>query len=202
MRRGPLLACVAAVLAAHAALLATLWRSGGQADLAAAADGARDGRRLVILDAARVAALSVPAAPAPAPGASAAPPAEAASATADAQAAADDASRPVGIRLGSAAGIGLYRPSTALDTAVRTRSAPDLSLLNGLTWSGLPLRIRLFIDADGHVVDVQVLQSAEQPEVIDRVRRMFLATGFTSGTQGGRPVPCYKDIEMNVGNAT
>lgn len=190
MRRGPLLACVAAVLAAHAALLATLWRSGGQADLAAAADGARDGRRLVILDAARVAALSVPAAPAPAPGASAA------------QAAADDASRPVGIRLGSAAGIGLYRPSTALDTAVRTRSAPDLSLLNGLTWSGLPLRIRLFIDADGHVVDVQVLQSAEQPEVIDRVRRMFLATGFTSGTQGGRPVPCYKDIEMNVGNAT
>jgi hypothetical protein len=28
---------------------------------------------------------------------------------------------------------------------------------------------------------------------------MFLATGFTSGVQKGQLVPCYKDIELNVG---
>jgi hypothetical protein len=28
---------------------------------------------------------------------------------------------------------------------------------------------------------------------------MFLATSFTAGTENGRAVPCYKDIELNVG---
>jgi len=48
------------------------------------------------------------------------------------------------------------------------------------------------------VVDARVLQSAESGDVQERVRRMFLATGFTAGVQGGRAVPSYKDIELTI----
>lgn len=189
-------ACTAVVLAAHAALLVAVSRHGGHGAVIQGGT-THDGRRLVVLDAARVAALASP--PAPEPAASAGPPASDASAPAEAEAPSSDATKQVGILTASAPGLGIYRPSAALDVPVRTRSAPDLSLLNGLTWSGLPLRIRLFIDANGKVVDVQVLASAEEPEVVERVRQMFLATGFTGGTEHGQPVPSFKDIEFNVG---
>ena len=92
-----------------------------------------------------------------------------------------------------------YRASTLLDVPVRARSAPDMAVLEGLPWSGLPIRLRLFIDAQGIVVDVQVIESSETAYVMERVRQMFLATGFTAGTENGKPVPCYKDVELAVG---
>ena len=95
--------------------------------------------------------------------------------------------------------IGIYRAATMLDAPVRARSAPDITALAGLPWSGVPLRLRLFIDTRGTVVDARVLQSAESDDVAERVRRMFLATGFTAGVEGGRPVPSYKDIELTIG---
>ena len=98
-----------------------------------------------------------------------------------------------------ATGASVYRPATDLDVPARPRSSPDLAMLSGLSWSGLPLRVRLFIDSDGLVVDTQVLQSSEAPDVIERVRQMFLATSFTAGMADGRAVPCFKDIELNVG---
>jgi hypothetical protein len=108
-------------------------------------------------------------------------------------------SPPAGPPAGRAMAIGIYRATATLDVPARARSAPDITLLSGLTWSGLPLRMRLFIDDEGAVVDAQVLRSAESDDVVERVRRMFLATGFTAGVQGGRPVPSYKDIEMTIG---
>jgi hypothetical protein len=94
----------------------------------------------------------------------------------------------------------VYRPPATLDQPVRPRSAPDLSMLSGLAWSGMPIRLRLFIDSRGVVVDTQVLTSNESDEVALRVRQMFLATGFTPGIVQGQPVPCYKDIEINIGS--
>lgn len=201
MRRWPAVACTAGVLAVHIALLAALshhrWTGA-----AGPGTGARGGPHLVLLDAARVAALSRPGAPDGA--ASVAQPASAASVsdtkalpTADASAAsaaAPSTARPTAPE----AGVGIYRPSTALDFPIRPRSAPDISVLAGIAWSGLPLRVRLFIDAAGTVVDVQVLQSTEQDALIERVRQMFLATGFTAGIENGKPVPCYKDIELTI----
>jgi len=95
-------------------------------------------------------------------------------------------------------GVTIYRPGTELDVPARPRSAPDLAMLSGLPWSGVPVRLRLFIDSDGFVVDTQVLQSAEAPDVIESVRRMFLSTSFTAGLVKGQPVPSFKDIELNV----
>ncbi len=74
-----------------------------------------------------------------------------------------------------------------------------MSVLSGLPWSGLPIRLRLLIDSSGAVVDTQVLQSGEDEQVLARVRQMFLATGFTPGMEHGQPVPSYKDIEITVG---
>ena len=98
-----------------------------------------------------------------------------------------------------AVGPSVYRPGTDLDVPARPRSSPDLAMLSGLPWSGLPLRVRLFIDSEGLVVDTQVLQSAESADVVERVRQMFLATSFTAGMAEGRAVPCFKDIELDVG---
>lgn len=93
-----------------------------------------------------------------------------------------------------------YRSPSELDGPVRARSAPDLSMLADLPWSGLPLRLRLFIDREGRVVDTQVLQSSEADEVTSLVRQMFQATGFTPGLMHAEPVPSYKDVEIALGS--
>jgi hypothetical protein len=189
-----LIALAVLVLLAHAGLLQALC-TGGAGRAAGTSNAHVRGfvRLLRVADAgpATLAASAGPVAPSPAPASStrrdANPPAAVSTATAQ-----DASAAP-------AQGAALYRPGTALDAPVRPRSAPDLSRLSDLPWSGLPLRLRLFIDAEGVVVDILVLQSAEAQEVVERVREMFLATSFTAGTENGRAVPCFKDIELNVG---
>jgi N-methylhydantoinase A/oxoprolinase/acetone carboxylase beta subunit len=70
--------------------------------------------------------------------------------------------------------------------------------LQGLSWSGVPMHLRLFVDAGGTVVDVAVLQAYDDARVVERVRRMFLSTAFTPGRVGGVDVDSYRDIELNV----
>ena len=208
MRSRPPLACAAGVLAVHVALLVALSHHGQSGSAAPSPLTKGFGAHLVLLDAARVAALSVsgvPDAGVPDTGVAAAPPAFAKASAPTASAPPPVDARASGVAAGAAspataaaAGIGIYRPPSALDAPVRPRSAPDISILAGTPWSGLPLRVRLFIDAKGTVVDVQMPQSAEQEELLQRVRQMFLATGFTAGTENGTPVPCYKDIELTI----
>lgn len=74
-------------------------------------------------------------------------------------------------------------------------------MLEGLRWSGLPIRLRLFVDAAGVVVDVAVLQSGDTDDVMERVRQMFLSTGFIAARANGLDVPSYKDVEIAVGDS-
>lgn len=190
MRSRSLIASTLVVLLAHVGLLQALSQGETQRPAEASNGRVRGLVRLVrVADAGQAAPVGT-SKPAPEPRRDAVPPAAVPAATA---ATADElpAERPPGAAV--------YRPGTALDAPVRPRSAPDLSLLSDLPWSGLPLRLRLFIDAEGVVVDARVLQSAEAQEVVERVREMFLATSFTAGTEKGRAVPCFKDIELNVG---
>jgi len=94
-----------------------------------------------------------------------------------------------------------FHAPAELEHAARPRSAPDIASLAGLPWSGLPMRLRLFIDAAGTVVDVTVLQAHEEGEVVERVRAMFLATGFVAGRRSGEDVASYKDVELTLGPA-
>ena len=92
-----------------------------------------------------------------------------------------------------------YLPSQRLERAVVPRSSPDESMLAGVAFSGLPLRLRLFIDRAGSVVDVVVLQSSEDDEALDRLRRMFLDTLFIAGRHQGADVASYQDVELSIG---
>ncbi len=76
--------------------------------------------------------------------------------------------------------------------------SPDISRLSGLSWSGIPLRLRLFVDADGHCVEVKVLRASEDSATLERVRQMFLATHFLPARHAGADVDSYRDIELNV----
>ena len=101
---------------------------------------------------------------------------------------------------GSARPVQAFLSPAELDLAARPRSAPDTTLLEGLRWSGVPMRVRLFVDASGTVVDVVVLQSRDADDVQQRVREMFLATGFIAARANGLDVPSYKDVDIAVGD--
>lgn len=101
---------------------------------------------------------------------------------------------------GSARPVQAFLSPAELDLAARPRSAPDTALLEGLRWSGVPMRVRLFVDASGTVVDVVVLQSRDADDVQQRVREMFLATGFIAARANGLDVPSYKDVDIAVGD--
>lgn len=92
-----------------------------------------------------------------------------------------------------------YVPSSLLERPALPTSAPDPAWLTRTPWSGLPIRLRLFIDERGKVTRVTVLQAMESDaEAAWRLRRMFRDTGFLPGRQGGRDVPSYMDLELRA----
>lgn len=92
----------------------------------------------------------------------------------------------------------VFRSPAELDRAALALSAPDLDMLSGVTWSGLPLKLRLFVDAKGAVVDVEVLRSQDGAEVLARVRKMLMAMSFIPGRLNGADVDSYKDVELSL----
>jgi hypothetical protein len=83
-----------------------------------------------------------------------------------------------------------------LETPPVPISAPELSRLEGVRLSGLPLRLRLFIDTSGRVIEARVLVGQEDDAVLAAVRAMFEATAFVPGRRGGAPVAAFTDIEL------
>ncbi|OGB14762.1 MAG: hypothetical protein A2W72_16860 [Burkholderiales bacterium RIFCSPLOWO2_12_67_14] len=79
------------------------------------------------------------------------------------------------------------------------RSAPDLEQLQGLTFSGLPIRLRLIIDDLGQVRDVIVLSSSEAPEVTEAVSRVLAHTAFVPARRDAVDVATEMDIELFFG---
>jgi len=184
MRSRSLWVCVAIVLSAHGAMAWTAWRGAASGDSSAPAR-ANPAIRWIRLAAA------------PDPGQALRPGGAATTQAAVASAARSDASAPPHPGPGP---VEAFLPPSDLEVAARPRSAPDTALLEGLQWSGLPMRLRLFVDATGTVVDVVVLQSRDADDVVQRVRRMFLSTGFIPARAGGRDVSSYKDLEIAVGD--
>lgn len=92
-----------------------------------------------------------------------------------------------------------YLPAGLLDRPALPKSEPDLSLLEGLSFSGLPIRLRVFIEASGAVSATQVLgASPDDAEAVQRLRQVFLATAFVAGLRQGREVASFKDIELRL----
>ena len=96
-----------------------------------------------------------------------------------------------------------FIPSELLDHPLVPRSAPDMALLDGLSFTGLPVRLRLYVDALGRVVDVVVLQAdAGDEEAVTHMKAMFLATAYIPGQLQGAVVPARQDIELSLGDAS
>jgi hypothetical protein len=193
-----LVACTVAVLLAHGALIEALTRNAAKPGVP---PPPRDRGRLVLLDRETAAALALatielprmpPSAGPVAVPIAADPPARGVDAAPSTGAGDEPSPPPPGPREP------IYRSPAELDGPVRPRSAPDMAMLEGLPWSGLPTRLRLFIDSQGTVVDARALASREADEVVARLCQMFLATGFTPGRVNGEPVPSYKDIEIAI----
>ncbi|MFM2056768.1 MAG: hypothetical protein RLY71_1153 [Pseudomonadota bacterium] len=94
----------------------------------------------------------------------------------------------------------LYLPSAALDRGALPRSAPDTRRLDDVMLSGLPLRLRICIDAFGHVTQVLPLQAhPDDAAAVTALREMFSATAYVPGRQGGVDVASYIDLDISIG---
>ena len=190
MRRRSLWACLAIVLSAHGAMAWALLRAPASGD-SRPESHARTSIRLVALAAGAGTARALQASSSEGrKEVAVAPAAPVATPRLDAPSPSLRGARPIEAFLSPA----------ELDIGARPRSAPDTTMLEGLRWSGVPMRLRLFVDAAGTVVDVVVLQSGDADDVVQSVRQMFLATGFIAARANGTDVPSYKDVEIAVGD--
>jgi hypothetical protein len=206
------LACVAVVLLAHAGLLAALLR--------APASGVRHppahrtaAVRIVVLGPVaepRVARPLLGAAPDSAPPLTRVPPPDGpafapaavpeplAVATRSALAPERVAPAPPSPRIRTIAPTHEFLSPAEVDRIAIAFPSPEISSLSGLSWSGMPIRLRLFIAASGQCVDVKVLRASEDADTLERLRRMFLDTHFLPARRAGADVDSYRDIELDV----
>jgi len=91
-----------------------------------------------------------------------------------------------------------FLPQDQVDRIAIAFPSPDFGSLSGLSWSGMPIRLRLFITASGQCVDVKVLRANEDADTLERVRQMFLATRFLPARHAGADVDSSRDIELDV----
>lgn len=90
-----------------------------------------------------------------------------------------------------------HLPTHILDVPPMPRSAPDEQFVDGVHKSGLPIRVRLFIELDGTVSAADLLSAAPgDEESAAQVMAMFSHTAFSPGRREGRDVPSYIDIEI------
>jgi hypothetical protein len=90
-----------------------------------------------------------------------------------------------------------HLPTDALDIRPMPKSSPDERHVEGVHKSGLPIRVRLFVEADGSVSSAEVLSNAPGDEDAARsVAVMFRDTSFIPGRLADRDVASYLDVEI------
>jgi len=98
-------------------------------------------------------------------------------------------------------------PATPVpDLPPRPVSAPDPARLADLAaerFSGLPMRLRLHIDAHGELAALDAVQIEPIDEIaLPALRRMFAATRFLPARRGGQDVPGLLEIELRLDGGT
>lgn len=96
-----------------------------------------------------------------------------------------------------------FLPSSEMKPAAVPVSEPDSQVLNGVPNTGLPIRLRLYVDKHGVVKDIHVLQADEMDGLaVERLEAMFYATVFVPAQRKGVDMSSYMDIEVNVTDFT
>jgi hypothetical protein len=97
---------------------------------------------------------------------------------------------------------GLFLPASALDRRPTPVSTPDPRWLDALAdqpISGLPLRVRLSITAEGQVVGVEPVEvSALDAVALPALDAMFRDTAFLPGRRQGRDVASQIELEVRL----
>lgn len=103
--------------------------------------------------------------------------------------------RPIAVATASA--LTSYLPSSAMERRPMPVSEPDVASIKTDMASGLPVRLRIYIDRLGNVVSVVPLVASEADAAfVTALARMFRATAFLPGQRGGVDVASYMDIEL------
>lgn len=93
-----------------------------------------------------------------------------------------------------------FFPGHILDRPPFPISAPNpRQFLVGKQIPPIPFKLRLYIDSEGKVVNIET----ELPNILDEytiapVKEMFYATSFIAGNLHGKDVPSYLDIEVEL----
>lgn len=92
---------------------------------------------------------------------------------------------------------GIFLPSSSMDRRPTPFSEPDMQMVNATPASGLPLKLRIFVNSLGRVVNVTPISASPlDSDFVDDVIVMFRATTFLPGQSGGVDVDSYLDIEL------
>lgn len=98
-----------------------------------------------------------------------------------------------------------YQPSQYygpqdVDKEALPYSAPDPDFLAGVAVSGVPIRVRLYIDASGMVTAIEKLQTlADDLQALERIEAMLRRTSFMPARLAGADVNSYQDLEFHIG---
>ncbi|BDI04675.1 hypothetical protein CATMQ487_16450 [Sphaerotilus microaerophilus] len=93
-----------------------------------------------------------------------------------------------------------YRPNATLARPALPYSEPDWSLLDGVPASGLPLRLRLLVNARGQVDAVELLQAGpDDAALLQGLKRALLATRYIPGRDAGGDVPAAIELLIEPG---
>ncbi|MDB5769096.1 MAG: hypothetical protein JWQ61_3910 [Collimonas fungivorans] len=93
----------------------------------------------------------------------------------------------------------LYYGPQEVDKGALPYSAPDPDLLAGVAASGVPIRVRLYIDASGKVTAVEKLQAlADDLQALERIEAMLRSTSFMPARLAGADVNSYQDLEFHI----
>lgn len=94
----------------------------------------------------------------------------------------------------------IYFPTHLMERRPFPVSAPTASkYLNKATLPAVVVHLRLFIDANGKVVDIAFMLPENLDERASRqISEMFFATSFVPGNIHGIDLPSYMDIELDL----
>ncbi len=74
----------------------------------------------------------------------------------------------------------------------------DTEMLGDVVITGIPLRLRIYIDANGRVKKIEELAILEQDrELANKLESLLMETAFLAAKKDGLDVNSYQDIEFN-----
>jgi hypothetical protein len=90
-----------------------------------------------------------------------------------------------------------FLPTSVLDIRPMPRSAPDESRVEHVHKSGVPIRVRLYVESTGFVSSGDILSVAPgDEESAEQLIAMFRDTAFSPGRLQGREVASFIDLEI------